>query len=265
MRDFKDNSIPSVRPEGQQRKMMRRPKAKSKPVDLDAEGGNTDGTRGRTGNNRRPTAPPWSIITRLNNAIAYWRKMITIAGPPKPRSDEPLHIHPKEFERSGGGVGRAGAIGISTCFGLLVVCGMMIVALFSQIRDMKGEIGFLKHHLEAADAHLARFEEMSQQKLTKEAKIPESPPPPQRVQITLSNDDIKLIRSFIKVLPSQPGAQPKVNLGQEISNTPIVPVPESLVSRIPKLRGARFLVDDNGAIVIFADGSNRADLVIDPQ
>jgi hypothetical protein len=45
----------------------------------------------------------------------------------------------------------------------------------------------------------------------------------------------------------------------------MAPVPESLVGRIPKLRGARFLVDDSGAIVIVGDGSNRADVVVDPQ
>jgi hypothetical protein len=108
------------------------------------------------------------------------------------------------------------------------------------------------------------LEEIAQQKI-KEAKIAETPPPPRRVQISLSNDDIKLLRASIKVLPSQPGAQPKVQLGQEVSNISTVPVPGSLVGQIPKLRGARFLVDDNGAIIIIAEGSTRADVVIEPQ
>jgi hypothetical protein len=244
---------------------MRAPRPKPTPPDFEPEIGSPHGIRGRKRDLSRASAGPRSIITKLANAIAYWRKMITVAARPKPRSDEPLCIKPSEFERRRRGGGRAVALGISICFGLLVVCGIMIVALFTQIRDMKVEIAFLKQHLAGADAHLARFEEISQQKMAKEAKILEAPPPPQRVQISLSNDDIKLIRSSIKVLPSQPGAQPKVHLGQEVSNTSVVPVPESLVGRIPKLRGARFLVDDNGAIVIVADGSNRADVVVEPQ
>jgi hypothetical protein len=255
-----------------QRKMMRPAQAKSKPVDFDREIGSIEGIRKRKSNCRRLGAGPQSIITKLTGAIAYWRRMITVAArpkplsdDPKPPSDEPLHIKPNVLERRGRGIGSAVALGISICLGLLVVCAIMITALFTQIRDMKREIAFLKHHLAAADAHLARLEEISQQKTTKEAKIFETSSPPQRVQIMLSSDDIRLIRSFIKVLPSQPGAQPKVHLGQEISNTSIVPVPELLVGRIPKLRGARFLVDDNGAIVIVGDGSNRADVVIEPQ
>jgi hypothetical protein len=265
MRDFKDNSIPSERPERHQRKMMRPPKAKSKPADFEPEIGVTDGIRRKKSNYRRPVAGPRGIITKLTNAIDYWRRMITVAARPKPPSDEPLHVRPNESERRGRAVARAVALGISICFVLLVVCGIVIAALFAQIRDMKVEIAFLKQHFATTDAHLSRLEEIAQQKITKEAKMLETPPPPQRVQISLNNDDIKLIRSSIKVLPSQPGAQPKVHLGQEISNTSIAPVPESLVTRIPKLRGARFLVDDNGAIVIVGDGSNRADVVVDPQ
>jgi hypothetical protein len=34
---------------------------------------------------------------------------------------------------------------------------------------------------------------------------------------------------------------------------------------MPKLRGAKFLVDQNGAIIIIGEGSNRADAVIEPQ
>jgi hypothetical protein len=35
-------------------------------------------------------------------------------------------------------------------------------------------------------------------------------------------------------------------------------------NQLPKLRGAKFLVDQNGAIII-SENSNRADAVIEPQ
>jgi hypothetical protein len=34
---------------------------------------------------------------------------------------------------------------------------------------------------------------------------------------------------------------------------------------MPKLRGAKFFVDQNGAIIIIGEGSNRVDAVIEPQ
>jgi hypothetical protein len=36
-------------------------------------------------------------------------------------------------------------------------------------------------------------------------------------------------------------------------------------SQMPKLRGARFLAEENGAIILIGEGSNRADAVIEPQ
>ena len=41
--------------------------------------------------------------------------------------------------------------------------------------------------------------------------------------------------------------------------------PETLVTQMPKPRGAKFFVDQNGAIIIIGEGSNRADAVIEPQ
>ena len=89
--------------------------------------------------------------------------------------------------------------------------------------------------------------------------------PPRRIPITLGNDDMKAIRASIKVLPSKPGAQQKIRVGDKISDVRSAPVPESLVNQMPKLRGAKFFVDQNGAIIIIGEGSNRADAVIEPQ
>jgi hypothetical protein len=56
-----------------------------------------------------------------------------------------------------------------------------------------------------------------------------------------------------------------VRVGEEAPGATLAPVPESLTIQIPKLRGARFGIDDNGAIVLFAEGSNRVAAVIEPQ
>ena len=245
-----------------------------------ADGIRTNGVR-TSANVKQTIAPRQSTIAalfaRLPMAPEYWRKLITVTGrsPPRgyqtprgyepPRSNEPQVKKSEEVELRPRAFGRAGALAISICFGLLVCCGIVIATLFTQVREMQADIASLKLRLAGVDSHVSRLELTAQQKIVKEAKIAETPPPPRRVPINLTNDDVKLIRSSIKVLPSQPGAQPKVQLGQEVSAISTVPIPGSVVGQIPKLRGARFLVDDNGAIIIVAEGSNRADVVIEPQ
>ena len=245
-----------------------------------ADGIRTNGVR--TSANVKQTIVPRrstiaALFARLPMAPQYWRKLITVTGrsPPRgyqtrrgyepPRSNEPQVKKSEEVELRPRAFGRAGALAISICFGLLVCCGIVIATLFTQVREMQADIASLKLRLAGVDSHVSRLELTAQQKIVKEAKIAETPPPPRRVPINLTNDDVKLIRSSIKVLPSQPGAQPKVQLGQEVSAISTVPIPGSVVGQIPKLRGARFLVDDNGAIIIVAEGSNRADVVIEPQ
>jgi len=260
----------------------------------------TDGVR--TSPNIKQTITPRqstvaAFFARLPMAPQYWRRLITVTGRPPPRgyqtpranavprgselpraneapranevpqANEPQVKESKAVDLRPRTRGKAGALAVSICFGLLVCCGIVIATLFTQVREMQADIASLKLRLAGVDSHVSRLELNAQQKIIKEAKIADSPapPPPRRIPISLSNDDIKLIRASIKVLPSQPGAEPKVQLGQEVSAISTVPVPGSVIGQIPKLRGARFLVDDNGAIIIVAEGSNRADVVIEPQ
>jgi hypothetical protein len=201
---------------------------------------------------------------------ASGRRLITIAIRPAslPRADKPKMATPvrRTVTSKKQPVGRAGAheaFFVSICFGLLSICGVMIAVLFLKIRDMKVELAHWEQSLSATEARVSRVEKIAQQRITRESGIPNAQP--KHIPITLGNDDMKVIRAFIKVLPSKPGAEQKIHVGEEISDTKAVPVPESLVNQIPKLRGARFLVDENGAIIIIGEGSNRADAVIEPQ
>jgi hypothetical protein len=162
-------------------------------------------------------------------------------------------------------VRRASALGLflSICFGLLAICGVIVALLLLQIKNMKVEMAGIKQRLAAAEAYLGKSEKIAQQQIVKETTIVDNPP--RHSPITLGNDDTKAIRAFIKVLPSKSGAQPKIHLGDMISDIGSAPVPESLINQVPKLRGAKFLVDQNGAIIIVGEGSNRADAVIESQ
>jgi hypothetical protein len=201
---------------------------------------------------------------------ASGRKLITsavrptsLAGPNKTTTYARAGRMATSKERS---VGRTGAVGIfliSICFGLLCICGVMIAVLFVQLRDMKIHIAQWEQNLATTEARLNRVEKITQDKIANESQKVNAQQ--RHIPITLGNDDIRAIRGFIKVLPSKPGTQQKIQLGDEISDMPSTPVPESLVSRLPKLRGASFLIDQNGAIIIIGEGSKRADAVIEPQ
>jgi len=189
-----------------------------------------------------------------------------IAAHPVPRAAEP-EIAPQEKSKpKRQATGRASALGVflSICFGLLAICGTIIALLFLQIKDMKVEMTGIKQRLAATEAHLGRFEKIAQQQLVKESNIFDGPP--RRIPIELGNDDMKAIRASIRVLPSKSeAAQQKTHVGDKISDTKSAPIPESLVTQMPKLRGAKFFVDQNGAIIIIGEGSNRVDAVVEPQ
>ena len=189
-----------------------------------------------------------------------------IAAHPVPRVGEPEIATQEKPKAKRQAAGRASALGIflSICFGLLVLCGVIIALLFLQIKDMKVEMAGIKQRLAATEALLGRFEKNAQQQLVKESNIFDGPP--RRTPIELGNDDMKAIRASIRVLPSKPGAeQQKTRVGDKISDSKSAPIPESLVTQMPKLRGAKFFVDQNGAIIIIGEGSNRADAVVEPQ
>ena len=189
-----------------------------------------------------------------------------IAAHPVPRAGEPEIATQEKPKAKRQAAGRASALGVflSICFGLLAICGAIIALLFLQIKDMKVEMTGIKQRLAATEAHLGRFEKIAQQQLVKESNIFDGPP--RRIPIELGNDDMKAIRASIRVLPSKSGAaQQKTRVGDKISDAKSAPIPESLVTQMPKLRGAKFFVDQNGAIIIIGEGSNRADAVIEPQ
>ena len=188
-----------------------------------------------------------------------------IAAHPTPRAAEPGIVAQEKPSAKRQAAGRASALGVflSMCFGLLAICGTIIALLFLQIKDMKVEMTGIKQRLATTEAQLGRVEKNALQ-LVKESSIFEGPP--RRAPIELGNDDMKAVRASIRVLPSKSGAeQPKTRVGDKISDTKSAPVPESLVTQMPKLRGAKFFVDQNGAIIIIGEGSSRVDAVIEPQ
>jgi hypothetical protein len=263
------------RPE-RQRNVVRAPNPNSKLIKLEREIGRS---ADHIGNHRQTVVKKRSAIIRFFKIIkkqfaysgnetlamaASGPKANPIPARPAPRAYQPkIATHVKRTSKGEAGARASASFLVSVCFGLLVICGVIIALLFLQIKDMKIEMVGLNQRLATAAAHLSKVEKIAEQQIANEPKISDASP--RRIPIILSNDDIKVIRSFIKVLPPKSGAQQKIHVGDAILDTGSAPVPKSLVDQMPKLRGAKFLIDQNSAIVIIGEGSNRADAVIEPQ
>jgi hypothetical protein len=155
---------------------------------------------------------------------------------------------------------------LAACFGLLIACGVVLLGLFLQVQNMQSEIDRSQSSLSDAKAQLSQLESTVQNFVHDRAAqtTARSAAPPQPA-LVLSKDEKATIRQFIRVLPPAPGGQPKIHIGDAVPNAASALVPDALVEQMPKLRGARFLIDQDGAIVILGEGSNRADAIVLPR
>jgi len=142
-----------------------------------------------------------------------------------------------------------------------------------QLRNIKGEIRGLKDELTIVRQRVAKAEaklnavgpdargstDRTEARVNGISNRPDPPP------FTLSREEVQVIRDFIKVPPPRRGVTRNINVGDVVSTVGLASLPELVMEKIPKLRGARFTVDRSGAIIIAAPGSNRADLIIDPS
>ena len=147
---------------------------------------------------------------------------------------------------------------ISVCFGLLIVAGILVAVLYLQVKALKTELAMGQRRVAVITARVNQLEKNNQQKPGKDS----APTDQLHAEIALSKADLKVIRQFIKVLPAAPGAEQKIHVGDDVSNITAVPVPESLVEQLPKLRGARFSIDQSGVIVLIGEGSKKADAIV---
>jgi hypothetical protein len=147
---------------------------------------------------------------------------------------------------------------ISVCFGLLIVAGILVAVLYLQVKALKAELAMGQRRVAAITARVNQLEKSNQQKPGRDAALTEQP----HAEIALSKGDLSVIRQFIKVLPAPPGAEQKIHVGDDVSNIAAIPVPESLVQQLPKLRGARFSIDQSGVIVLIGEGSKKADAIV---
>lgn len=81
--------------------------------------------------------------------------------------------------------------------------------------------------------------------------------------IVLTPDDLALLRSHFALTAA--GAAPQYKVGDTVPGDALKPVPADVTDRIaPGLKGASYLIDRNGALIVTTGPDNRVVLVVGP-
>ena len=195
----------------------------------------------------------------LQRAAGIWRRHL--------ERDAPSPVAEKRTRTSG-------AVAALITLLVLIICAGAVFA-YTQIRSLQSEIAALQRELSPLRERLARAEFLekakqnanqqreAQGRAAAEANKGNAPPRAEQIAFSLTPDEIRLIRDFIKPAPVGGSPAPPINVGDTVGIATI-PLPSSLMEKIPKLLGARFTTR-NGAIIILKRDSRQADAVLPPN
>ncbi|WP_456732094.1 hypothetical protein [Bradyrhizobium sp. USDA 3364] len=168
---------------------------------------------------------------------------------------------------------RGGLTGLAVgCLSLVSVVACVAAAIaLGQVSSLKSDNAALHRELVPLRDRLARLEQdaakrdaAQQQDAQEKAEAKKaSDAGSEQPALTLSREEIQLVREYIKAAPSPGAAAPPINVGDPVAGG-MIPLPSPLTERIPRLLGARFATR-NGAIIISTRNSRRIDAVLMPN
>jgi hypothetical protein len=213
-----------------------------------------------TGPRKRLASAAWSLRKSLNPVRA---------SPPRPRSSKPTGSASASPVATSAAAStsrlsrreRLESVILWLCCIFMVLCGILLFAAGRELRHLQSETADSGAQIRVLHERIAKLEKDTQT-LRNRAREATQPPKTERNALTLTHDEEKLVRQFIKVLPSQPSGSTPVQPGQPLGAISTAPIPDALVEQIPRLSGARFSIDAAGAIIISRAGSSRADAVL---
>jgi hypothetical protein len=167
---------------------------------------------------------------------------------------------------------RAGnTTGMILAFVVLFVMTIGAVAMVAvgKVNVLKSEIAGLRRELTNLKEDVARqVEERRTAERQKENQIrtdsdKSNVAEPAAAALSLTPEEMQLIRDYIKPAPFAGASAPPINVGDPVTSGTI-PLPSPVTDKIPKLLGARFTIRD-GVIIIIRRDSQRADAVLPPH
>lgn len=149
--------------------------------------------------------------------------------------------------------------------------------LAERVKDLRSNAAQLQRQLASMEHRLGRLELEREQQVTPRldekgnavtSETNSAPvPPPAFVEPAkgLSQTEIDIVREYIKTPPGMAAKGPTLKVGMSLANQPLIPLPPQLIEKLPKLVGARFRVDRDGAVVIVPAGSDRIGFIVPPR
>lgn len=150
---------------------------------------------------------------------------------------------------------------------LVIVSCVCATIAFTQVTSLKAEIATLQREIIALKLRVARLDQIASTNEARDKPGSEAPKPPaenrpDQAVLTLSREELQLIRDYIKPAPVAGQPEP-IKVGDPVTGETI-PFPSPITEKVRKLLGARFTIR-NGVIVITRNGSHYADVVIGPN
>jgi hypothetical protein len=197
-----------------------------------------------------------STATKTRSMLALWRNHFARG---ESTSTEPV-------------IGRAGGVAFAFLSLLVLVSCVGAAIALRQMASLKSEIATLHRDLLPLRERVGKLEQTEKAKResdqqeaapNKSGTAANKPGEDNRTDqggLSLSREEVELIRSYIKPAPSADIAAPAINVGDAFSGATI-PLPSQLAEKIPRLLGARFTTR-GGTIIIVKKDSRRADAVL---
>lgn len=169
------------------------------------------------------------------------------------------------------GVTIVGILGLTSA-----VAAVLAAMAFSQLNSVKAEVTASREELMFAQERMTKLErqlEKTQLALEQQAQLIKTTEHTGSIKevrtepaaLKLSAEEIQLVRSYIKASPVTVETAGTINVGDELRDMRMLPLPSQIATKSSRLAGGRFKIDRNGAIVISLRKSNKVDVIIQPN
>ena len=220
-------------------------------------------------------APAFGSFQETNRTASRLSGLVSLLGTIKPKFAAARRRRSAEDVRDRRADRRGGLTGLAVaCLSLISVVACVAAAIaLGQLSSLKSDIAALRRELAPLRERLARLEQVevakrdaaqqedAQNKAEADKKLTDGAG--EQAALSLSREEIQLIREYIKAAPSAGAAVAPINVGDPITGG-MIPLPSSLTEKLPRLVGARFATR-NGAIIISTRNSRRVDAVLMPN
>ncbi|MGY3539378.1 hypothetical protein ACVIIY_003598 [Bradyrhizobium sp. USDA 4515] len=221
-------------------------------------------------------APALGAFQEANRVVAARLSgLVSLLGTIKPKFAAARRRRPAEDVGDRRADRRGGLTGLAVaCLSLISVVACVAAAIaLGQLSSLKSDITALRREIAPLRERLTRLEQVevarrdaaqqqdAQDRAEAEKKLADGAG--EQAALSLSREEIQLIREYIKAAPSAGAAVAPINVGDPVTGG-MIPLPSSLTEKVPRLVGARFATR-NGAIVISTRNSRRIDAVLMPN